>query len=559
MPQIPDFQAAGTLNPQPGPSPAGMPMGSPVASALEGLGQAVGGIADEKYHKAATLALATAKSEYLQKTETLRNDVLSDPDYTSWRQKYQAGEQKIRDSVGANIRDPDYRADFGVSAADTAARTSGAIDTAFRARHVQVQKDALGQTVDENINTALKTPDAQTGGALLQSTNELIDAGVGTGLFTGIEAKNLKRAGAEKYAKGRAELLDPQSRLDALTSGMTRDASGSATFSKTNDWRDMLRPDERMQLIGQTQTQIHTLAAAQGVEERRAAAAQAKAERDAAEASYNNFATQIIADPTQVDPKAIANDPSLKGEQKIAVFNALHTELTRAAGGDGDPKDTKTYGKGFFDVLKSIHAPDGDPNKITDPSQLWKRAGPGGDLTVAGVEKASAEIAGKRTAEGEAESAMKMQFLKNAHKELSYQDDTGFFKDPHGENNYLRFMAQAIPAYEAGRKAGKTPTQMLNPDSPDYIGKIIPTFKRSQAQEIADGVGGDGTAPAPAARATAPNINTPAGLQEAVHSGRMTRAQGEAEAIKRGYIRNPAASAQAAQPTGGITVPASIH
>lgn len=558
MPKLPDYSAVGTVNPQAGPMVRGPSGDSPVAAAVENLGKTAGAIGEEKYHKAASLALATAKSDYLQKTEALRNDVISDPDYNSWQQKYQAGEQKIRDSVGSNIRDPDYRAEFGTSAADQAVRTSGAIDTAFRARHKQVQIDALGATVDENLNTALKTPDPQTSSALLQSTNELIDAGVGNGLFTGIEAKNMKRAGAEKYAKGRAELLDPQSRLDALSTGMTRDASGSATFSKTNDWRDMLRPDERMQLIGQTQTQIHTLAAAQGVEERRAAAAQAKAEREAAEASFNGFATQIIADPTKVDPKAIANDPNLKGEQKIAVFNALHTELTRAAGGDGDPKDTKTYGKGFFDVLKAIHAPDGDPNKITDPAVLWTRAGPGGDLTVAGVERASAEIAGKRTAEGEAESAMKLQFLKNAHKELSYQDDTGFFKDPHGENNYLRFMAQALPAYEAGRKAGRTPTQLLNPDSPDYVGKIIPTFKRSQAQEIADGVAGDGATVAPPRRA-APDTSTPAGLQEAVRTGHMTRAQGEAEAIKRGYIRNPAAAAQAAQPTGGVTVPASIH
>ena len=69
--------------------------------------------------------------------------------------------------------------------------------------------------------------------------------------------------------------------------------------------------------------------------------------------------------------------------------------IRTAQGGDVDNKDTKTYGVGFWDAYRRVHLPDSDPNKLTDPSALYPMAGPGGGLTVAGVDKLSAEISGQ--------------------------------------------------------------------------------------------------------------------------------------------------------------------
>jgi hypothetical protein len=57
-------------------------------------------------------------------------------------------------------------------------------------------------------------------------------------------------------------------------------------------------------------------------------------------------------------------------------------------------------------------------------------------------------------------------------------------KDPKGDELYLKFLANALPAYDAGKKAGKTPAQLLNPDSPDYIGKSITNYKRPHERVV---------------------------------------------------------------------------
>jgi hypothetical protein len=158
-------------------------------------------------------------------------------------------------------------------------------------------------------------------------------------------------------------------------------------------------------------------------------------------------------------------------------------------------------------------------------------------LTIAGLDKLTTEMAGKRTPEGEAEAAMKKSAIDYAKRHLSFEDDTGFLKDPKGMDALnLQFIPAFYKAYGEGRAAGKTSYQLLSKDSPDFIvDKVMAPFKRSQADLVHDRlVAGDDTAK------TAPDINTRDGLKAAVLAGHMTRAQGVAEAMKRGYIRaNP--------------------
>jgi len=45
----------------------------------------------------------------------------------------------------------------------------------------------------------------------------------------------------------------------------------------------------------------------------------------------------------------------------------------------------------------------------------------------------------------------------------------------------LKFLAQALPAFDAGKQAGKSAVQLLDPDSPDYIGQSIALFQHPLA------------------------------------------------------------------------------
>jgi hypothetical protein len=212
-----------------------------------------------------------------------------------------------------------------------------------------------------------------------------------------------------------------------------------------------------------------------------------KVQKEAAEKAGNGYVQQMLKDPTQVDPTAIANDPNLKYEQKLQLTDRLNAALA----GKGQGHDIQTYGPGFYDALRAVHAAPDDPSRITDPSQLWGMAGPGGGLTVAGVDKLTTEINGKRSSpEGEAESKMKAGALAYAKHQLSFEADYGTFKipDPKGQDAFnVGFLPAFYQAYDAGIKAGKSPSQLLSKDSPDFIvDKVMQPFKRSPAERLKD-------------------------------------------------------------------------
>ncbi len=192
------------------------------------------------------------------------------------------------------------------------------------------------------------------------------------------------------------------------------------------------------------------------------------------------------------------------------IATKILTENARAGG-----TDARTYGPEFYSVFNRVHAPAGSPNQITDPSQVYNLVGNG--LTMSGLEKIRSEIAGKNTPDGEAEAHMRAEFFKNAHAELTMTNDGLNIRDPKGEELFLRFMPGAYAAIDAAKAAGKTPAQIYNPDSPDYVGKTIAGMRRSAAQTQADVANANsdlsafGIAP-PAAGPQAPDLTTTAGV-----------------------------------------------
>jgi hypothetical protein len=205
-----------------------------------------------------------------------------------------------------------------------------------------------------------------------------------------------------------------------------------------------------------------------------------KAQKDQSDAAEMGVFANIHSDKPSVTTQDIINNPSMTKEAKERMV----AQLEHATG--KEEKAERTYGKGFYDLYRRVHAPEGDPDRVTDASQLYGHVGPDGDLTVKGVDKLVSEIQGRKTPEGVAESEMKAQFLKNARAQITGTDDGLHIKDPKGDELYLRFLAQVLPAYDAARKAGKSAPSLFNPESVDYLGSAIANFKRPMTQWYSD-------------------------------------------------------------------------
>lgn len=256
-----------------------------------------------------------------------------------------------------------------------------------------------------------------------------------------------------------------------------------------------------------------------------------------------------------VSPEAAQAWDRLQAQQPQVAHEIATRLISENAKADGS--DAKTYGAGFGSVFQRIHAADNDPQKITDPTQLYSMVGTPGGLTMSGLEKARAEIAGKNTPDGEAEGTMRKTLFATAKQTLTGTNDVMGIKDPKGEELYLKWMAGAYKQIDAAKAAGKTPQQLYTPGSPDYIGNSIDGMKRTLAQKTADMMSATSedvpATPAPSTQGAVgkffsgfgkqdePDLTTPAGIKAAVTSGKLSRQ----DAIKRltGMSLAPASSA----------------
>lgn len=255
---------------------------------------------------------------------------------------------------------------------------------------------------------------------------------------------------------------------------------------------------------------------------------------------------KIYTGDAEATAVAIARDSNLEVTARERMIKLLEHV------GRSD-RTAATYGKDFYSLFQRIHAPEGDPNRLTDPAELYKHVTEGGGLSLAGMEKLRTEMSGRRTPEGAAEAELRKQFYANAKAQISGSNEgLGFLKDPKGDELFLKFFAQSQADYEAGRKAGKSPTALLTPDSPDYIGKSITTYKRPMAQWFGDMVA-DKPVEKPAFDPRA--VNSLDDLKKAHLAGYVTAMEARAIAVQRGWAkdRTPAAVA----PSGAPMVPLS--
>jgi hypothetical protein len=198
-------------------------------------------------------------------------------------------------------------------------------------------------------------------------------------------------------------------------------------------------------------------------------------------------------------------------------------------------------------------------------SQLYGMVRPGGPLTVAGVDKLRTEIAGAKTPEGEAEAQMKKQFFEHvARPQITFTDPDLKLRDPKGDENFLKFMAQATALYDKGKASGLTAAQLLDPESKDYVGRIIENFKSPAAERFADRVedkpgifsrlGSAIMAPFHVETLAAPapfdsqSVKALPDLKAAYDKRQITAAQAREIAISRGWARAPAAAPQVPNP-----------
>lgn len=167
-----------------------------------------------------------------------------------------------------------------------------------------------------------------------------------------------------------------------------------------------------------------------------------------------------------------ANEPKMQNYLEArASYNQKNSQNIADA-------DTQQYGSGFYNLLQNIYSPGG----LSKPNDLYQYMGNGGILTVPGFDMLKNEMAKINTPEGQAVAEAKGKLFADGARAIYGEAQSYGMRDLQGEALHHKWLAVTMNDYNTGIKAGKTPTQLLNPESPDYVGKSIPLFARSPAQ-----------------------------------------------------------------------------
>jgi len=229
----------------------------------------------------------------------------------------------------------------------------------------------------------------------------------------------------------------------------------------------------------------------------------AAAKREANDNAANGYMTRLLSrNPLQMSGiyEQITADENLDWRTKNALAQMAEKHL-----GSDTQAASESYGPGFWEAWKAVTAPVSDPKRITDITQLMERAGPGGDLTIAGVEKlGSALNAAKKSPDAQAVHSAQTGLMNYAKSKLSFAQDMGPIKipDPKGE---AIFNGEFIPKFQAAYaewiKAGKNPWEFLTRENVDkMVTGMRPKGEMEMARVAATGeVMADKAAPAPPA------------------------------------------------------------
>ena len=249
-----------------------------------------------------------------------------------------------------------------------------------------------------------------------------------------------------------------------------------------------------------------------------ASMADTKARKDLEDRTADGYTQQLLSpNPPPDILEKIRTDPNIKD---FRVREALDAAARKHMGSDVQA-EAQTYGAGFWDAYKRILLPPGDPNRISEPADVLKRAGPGGDLTLAGAQHLN-QTMGQITRSVNDHSVAQAQagLMAYAKGKLSFEQDLGSLKlpDPKGEAIFNgAFIPKFLSAYDNWTKAGKNPWDFLKQDNVDSLIQGM----RSQADMARDRLEATGEAAPNTEAPRTPLPPAPEGVEKGAWNGLM--------------------------------------
>ena len=141
-------------------------------------------------------------------------------------------------------------------------------------------------------------------------------------------------------------------------------------------------------------------------------------------------------------------------------------------------KLNKTDQRVWNDLWTQINLPEDDPQKLVYPTALYNYVGKG--LSLSDMKQLKDFINDK----GGPTYELRKSFLSQAKSRISGSNPMMGIADPEGDQQFYAFMSTFQQSLADGQKEGKSLSQMLNPQSKDYVGWTIDKYARNSQQRM---------------------------------------------------------------------------
>lgn len=241
---------------------------------------------------------------------------------------------------------------------------------------------------------------------------------------------------------------------------------------KSGKWDSHLSGDLKNQLMGEIDQGIR----AKEIEDERRKRALEEEQKAAINQTQNDFLGKMTTGELTTKDILKSNLPAFGSGSKEQFLKMMKNNAL--------DQTNATNPALYNDLFQRIHADDNDPRKLIDENELNDYLGKG--LSLKSIKELRGELQGKGTEQGKAEAQLKKGLDDIAKSRLTKTDPLTGLMDPVGAENLQRWRSEFNEQWIQKRKEGKKPQQLLDPNSPDYLGKSIDNYRRTSEQIIKD-------------------------------------------------------------------------
>lgn len=454
----------------------------------EKLAAKAGSIAEEQFQNDQRIQYATAVQGFIQKKGEIDAKAETDTDYTTLPDRYQSSLREAAATAGEGIGGGAARAQFEAS---MGLHIASGVST-IQHKAVTMARDAdrgwLTDFIDQGVKNALSNSDEGSRTLAFQSVNEAISGMAAKDSISEREAAKLRKSVPEMYANKRAVMLTdsvPQQAVDQLRpNGLTE--KGEPLFDKTNDWRDFLSPDKRMEYLRVAESRVKQNELAAEVDAQRRTRLDDERTRKASIAAEGNVITDIFGPNAQGVTAAQIADPNGKYKDLLpAARLQMIGVVNRQDKPDPAPKISHDLA---MDLVDGIRA-----GKITDTAPLFEaynrrdEAGNPIGLTNSDFGFVQNVFKDMQTDGGDKLGQKTKQFFDAVKPTINKSNPLMGTIDMDGPLLYYQLEQDVATKVAEYRKANKDPHDLFNPSKPDYLGKpeALAPYQKSIPESIA--------------------------------------------------------------------------